>query len=185
VLKSFLKDAGEADRYENLTITFIPGRPAVLTIYNNNNNDGDTASNEKEVEKVDLFHYKDKEQLHALLQSKGFQRRRSNVIDGVGSSTSTSTSTATILANGAAGVVVTSREVIQLDPLVPHQENDEEARRGARLVDRELVKTSSATSWPSNPSSSIMRYVSWGALVSLLLLLYHARRRLWKRRQQI
>jgi Sep15/SelM redox domain len=137
LLKSFLKDAGEADSYENLTITFIPGRPAVLTIYNNNNNnDGDAASNEKEVEKVDLFNYKDKDQLHALLQSKGFQRRRSSVVDGVGSSSSSSTtSTATILANGAAGVVVTSREVIQLDPLVPHNEK----------VDRELFKTSSAT----------------------------------------
>jgi hypothetical protein len=166
-----LKDAGEADSYENLTITFIAGRPAVLTIYNNNNsnNDGD-ASHEQQVEKVDLFQYKEKEQLHALLQSKGFQRR-----------STTGTGTATILANGgAAGVVMTSsREVIQLDPLVPH---------ATKLVDRELVKTSSSSSaagWQSTPSSSIMRYVSWGALVSLLLLGYQARRRLWKRRQQM
>jgi hypothetical protein len=163
-----LKDAGEADSYENLTITFIAGRPAILTIYINKNNDGD-ASHEQQVEKVDLFQYKEKEQLHTLLQSKGFQRR-------------STTNAATILANGgtAAGVVVmTSREVIQLDPLVPHETS---------LVDRELLKTSSsaAAGWQkSTPTSSIMRYVSWGALVSLLLLLYQARRRLWKRRQQM
>jgi hypothetical protein len=162
VLKSFLKDAGEADGYENVTVTFIPGRPAILTIYDDNDNE-----NEKEVERVELFDYdkKDKEALHELLRSKGFRRRSEPK----------------------------SREVvIHLDP---HHHDDTEAGREKRqeqlLVERELVKKNihqqqHDAGTTTFTSTSTIRYLSWAGLVSLLILFQGAaRRRLWKRPQQM
>jgi hypothetical protein len=167
-LKSFLKDAGEADSYENITVTFIPGRPAILTIYENNDN-----NEEKEVERVELFDYdkKDKEALHELLRSKGFRRRRSEPSP-------------------------TSREfVIHLDPHHHHHHQDDteagrEKRQEQLLVERELLKKSIQPQQEhdagTNTSTSTIRYLSWAGLVSLLILFQGAaRRRLWKRPQQM
>jgi hypothetical protein len=163
-----LKDAGEADGYENITVTFIPGRPAILSIYEDNENN---ENNEKEVERVELFDYdkKDKEALHELLRSKGFRRRSEPT--------------------------PTSREfVVHLDP--HHHPDDTEAGREKRqdqlLVERELVKKNihqqqdDSGTTTSTSTSTRIRYLSWAGLVSLLIVFQGAaRRRLWKRPQQM
>lgn len=61
-LKSFLKD-GEAEQYEGVTVKYVHGRTAVMTIY-----DG----NRKEVKKVDLHVIRSKEALHAVMRENGF-----------------------------------------------------------------------------------------------------------------
>ena len=66
-LKKFLVTNKEADQYENLTVKFIPGRKAILTILN----DG------KETEKIVLSDYNDREKMHALLAEKGFKKKSS------------------------------------------------------------------------------------------------------------
>lgn len=63
-MKTFLRN-GHAEEYQGIKITWIPGREAVLTIFH----DG------KEVEKVELFKTKTIEELHALVQSKGFKKK--------------------------------------------------------------------------------------------------------------
>lgn len=60
-LKSFLKD-GEAESYQGVSVEYIHGRKAVLTIYN---------KNDEELEKITLSDYKTKEEMHALFQEKG------------------------------------------------------------------------------------------------------------------
>lgn len=59
-LKSFLKD-GEAESYHGISVEYIHGRQAVLTIYDD----------EEEIEKITLSDYKTKEEMHALLVEKG------------------------------------------------------------------------------------------------------------------
>ena len=66
-LKKFLVTNKEADQYENLTVKFIPGRKAILTILD----DG------KETEKIVLSDYNDREKMHALLAEKGFKKKSS------------------------------------------------------------------------------------------------------------
>lgn len=66
-LKKFLVTNKEADQYENLTVKFIPGRKAILTILD----DG------KEAEKIVLSDYNDREKMHALLAEKGFKKKSS------------------------------------------------------------------------------------------------------------
>ena len=66
-LKKFLVTNKEADQYEKLTVKFIPGRKAILTILD----DG------KETEKIVLSDYNDREKMHALLAEKGFKRKSS------------------------------------------------------------------------------------------------------------
>ena len=63
-LKAFLVQ-GEAEYYEGISVTFIKGKKAVLTLYNG----------EEEVEQIDLQQLNDKDKLHALLQEKGFKLR--------------------------------------------------------------------------------------------------------------
>ena len=63
-LKSFLKEEGGVDLYKQVEVKFIPGRKAVMTIYN----DG------VEKEKVTLSDYNDKEKLHELFVEKGFEK---------------------------------------------------------------------------------------------------------------
>jgi hypothetical protein len=59
-LKSFLKD-GEAESYVGVTVEYIHGRRAVLTIY----------EDEEELEKITLSDYATKEEMHALFVEKG------------------------------------------------------------------------------------------------------------------
>lgn len=62
-MKSFLQD-GEATSYEGVTVRYVAGRSAVMTIYDENGN---------EIEKVALHTLHSKKEMHALMQSKGFQ----------------------------------------------------------------------------------------------------------------
>lgn len=68
-LKSFLKD-GEAEEYQNVEVTFIPGRKAVLTIYESG----------KEREKVTLSDISTKPEMHKLMVDKGFERKSEDEI---------------------------------------------------------------------------------------------------------
>lgn len=61
-LKSFLKD-GEAEQYEGVTVKYVHGRTAVMTIYD---------ANQEEVKKVDLHTIRSKETLHAIMRENGF-----------------------------------------------------------------------------------------------------------------
>jgi len=63
-LKSFLKD-GEAETYKGISIEYVPGRSATLTIY----------ENEIEKERILLSSYKKKKDMHALMVEKGFERK--------------------------------------------------------------------------------------------------------------
>jgi len=56
-----LKD-GEAESYHNVEVTYIPGRKAVLTIFD----DGE------ETEKIVLSDYQTKEEMHSMMLEKGF-----------------------------------------------------------------------------------------------------------------
>ena len=64
ILKSFLKD-GEAESYEGVTVRYVAGRQAIMTIYEG----GGTT----EIEKIPLHTLKTKEEMHSLMLSKGFQ----------------------------------------------------------------------------------------------------------------
>jgi len=64
LLKSFLKD-GEAESYQGISIRYVSGRQAVLTIYEDGN----------EGEKVHMTELKTKEDMHALLVEKGFVKK--------------------------------------------------------------------------------------------------------------
>jgi len=61
-LRSFLLD-GEAESYAGLTVEFIRGKKAFLTIYDDGNI----------TEKVYLKNYTVKEDLHQLMREKGFK----------------------------------------------------------------------------------------------------------------
>ena len=67
-LKKFLK-GGEAQQYENLLITYVKGKRAVLTIYNDH----------EVVEKIKLTEYNDREVLHNLMAEKGFVKKAEGV----------------------------------------------------------------------------------------------------------
>ncbi|KAI2513557.1 Sep15/SelM redox domain containing protein [Fragilaria crotonensis] len=62
-LKSFLKDY-EAEEYNGVVVQFVPGKPAVLSIYS----DGTLQ------EEIDLHQFASKDELHALMVEKGFVR---------------------------------------------------------------------------------------------------------------
>lgn len=64
-LKSFLKD-GEATSYIGVTVKYVHGRTAVMTIYDEQKN---------VVEKVDLHVIKSKKRLHDIMKEKGFVRK--------------------------------------------------------------------------------------------------------------
>lgn len=57
---------GEAQEYQGVTIEFMAGRTAILTIYDDSNT---------EKEQVHLHEMDDKEKLHAMMLNKGFQRK--------------------------------------------------------------------------------------------------------------
>lgn len=69
-MKSFLK-GGEAEEYEGITIEWIRGRRAVLTIY----------EDDVQKEEIQLFALKTKEELHAMFQEKGFRRKNQVTIN--------------------------------------------------------------------------------------------------------
>jgi hypothetical protein len=69
-LKSFLLE-GHVDEYRDVEVVFIPGRNAVLTIFE----DG------QEQEKVMLSAIKTKDEMHKLMSDKGFERKTKEEID--------------------------------------------------------------------------------------------------------
>merc|ERR1740121_3225270 len=60
-LKKFLKE-GEAESYHNVEVNYIPGRKAVLKIYEDDN----------QLEEIILSELKTREEMHELMVSKGF-----------------------------------------------------------------------------------------------------------------
>ncbi|KAL7547210.1 hypothetical protein ACHAWF_010526 [Thalassiosira exigua] len=76
-LKSFLKD-GEAESYRGVEVKFVPGRKAIMTVFEGGDDD-DVERGEgggwAEKEKVTLSDYKTKEEMHALMVEKGFVLR--------------------------------------------------------------------------------------------------------------
>jgi len=64
-LKSFLKD-GEAESYHGVSVEYVKGRKAVMTIYN---------AEEEEQESINLHEINDKDTLHALFREKGFVQK--------------------------------------------------------------------------------------------------------------
>lgn len=71
ILRSWLKEF-EPEEYRGVTVEYVSGKPAVLSIY-----DDDDAL----VEEVDLFQYTDKDSLHAMMANKGFVRMNKEEID--------------------------------------------------------------------------------------------------------
>ena len=63
-VRSFIKDEGHADSYENLKVNFIRGHNPDLVIF------GDRG---EEIERIDMIEY-DLAGLHELVQQKGFQK---------------------------------------------------------------------------------------------------------------
>ena len=63
-LKSFLMEKNGVDQYKEVEVNFISGREAVLTIFQNG----------KELEKVTLSDYDDRNKLHQLFVEKGFAK---------------------------------------------------------------------------------------------------------------
>ena len=63
-LKSFLK-GGEAEQYRGVTVTYVAGRPPIMSIYQ----DG------KLLEEINMRTLKTKAQMHALMQQKGFVKK--------------------------------------------------------------------------------------------------------------
>lgn len=60
ILKSFLKD-GEAESYQNVQVKFVPGRKAVMTIYESDDDEGDGGEEGwVEKEQIVLSDYKTK-----------------------------------------------------------------------------------------------------------------------------
>lgn len=63
-LKSFLKD-GEAEWYKGVEVTYIHGRKAVMTVFE----DGE------EKEKITLSEIKTKPEMHTMMAEKGFEKK--------------------------------------------------------------------------------------------------------------
>ena len=62
-----MKD-GEAESYENVTVRYVAGRQAIMTIYEGGNN-----GKKNEVERVALHTLKTKQEMHDLIVAKGFR----------------------------------------------------------------------------------------------------------------
>lgn len=61
MLKSFLK-SGEAEQYEGVSIEWIRGKQAIMTIYDD----------AKEIEQVQMYKLQTKKEMHAMMEEKGF-----------------------------------------------------------------------------------------------------------------
>jgi len=70
VLKSFLK-GGEAASYEGVTVKFVAGRSAIMSIYE---------ADGSKVEEVALHELKTKEEMHALMVEKGFHLKEPETV---------------------------------------------------------------------------------------------------------
>ena len=69
ILKSFLKD-GEAESYQNVVVTFVPGRKAVMTIYESDDEEAGGGGGEEswvEREQIVLSDYKTKVCMHVAV----------------------------------------------------------------------------------------------------------------------
>ena len=74
ILKSFLKD-GEAESYRNVEVTFVPGKTAVMTLF-----EGESAEAREdwvELEKIVLSDYKTKVLCSVLIRIVPFNHRPS------------------------------------------------------------------------------------------------------------
>lgn len=72
-MKAFLQQPDGVDLYKDVTINYIPGKKALLTILNSKNGD--------EFEKITLSDYDNKTKLHALFADKGFTKYTKEEID--------------------------------------------------------------------------------------------------------
>ena len=72
-MKAFLQQPDGVDLYKDVTVSYIPGKKALLTIYNNK--DG------HELEKITLSDYDDKTKLHDLFKDKGFTKYTQDEVD--------------------------------------------------------------------------------------------------------
>lgn len=73
-LKAFLKEGG-VDEYRNVEVEFIHGKKATLYIY-----EGEEENEDDAVEEIVLSDYKTQEEMHKLLQSRGFERKSEDEI---------------------------------------------------------------------------------------------------------
>jgi hypothetical protein len=71
-LKEFLK-GGEAESYEGITVKFVHGKTAILTIYQ----DG------QEQEKIVMHELKTRPAMHDMLRAKGFQRKPNQEVEKI------------------------------------------------------------------------------------------------------
>jgi len=71
-LRSFLKDY-EAEEYKGVEVEYIKGRSAILVIFH----DGEVHDS------VKLSDYKTKEEMHALMVEKGFERKSEDEIEAM------------------------------------------------------------------------------------------------------
>jgi len=82
ILKSFLKD-GEAESYQNVQVKFVPGRKAIMTIYESGDDDEDEEESWVENEQIVLSDYKTKDEMHALMVEKGFQLKSPEEVEAI------------------------------------------------------------------------------------------------------
>jgi hypothetical protein len=73
-LKAFLQQPNGVDLYKDVTVNYIAGKKAVLTIYN-------SSKDETEIEKIILSDYDDTTKLHDLFIDKGFTKYTQYEID--------------------------------------------------------------------------------------------------------
>lgn len=73
-----MKD-GEAEYYHNVSVKYVGGKKAVLTIYST---DGEEEE-EQEREKVSLSDYNTKEEMHAMMVEKSFTKKTDEEIEAV------------------------------------------------------------------------------------------------------
>lgn len=71
-VRRFVKEPGHADTYAGLKLNFIPGHNPDLVFFNEHG---------EEKERLDLGGYST-DQIHELMQSKGFRRKRARTFKG-------------------------------------------------------------------------------------------------------
>jgi len=71
-VRRFVKEPGHADTYAGLKVNFIPHHNPDLVFFNQHG---------EEIERLDLGRY-NTEQIHKLMQEKGFKRKRARHFKG-------------------------------------------------------------------------------------------------------
>lgn len=56
---------GEAEEYENVEVTYVSGKKAILTIFDD----------DQEIDRIALSEYKTREELHEMMVKKGFKKK--------------------------------------------------------------------------------------------------------------